>query len=218
MHVVVAGGHGQIALLLHPLLRERGHDVRGLIRNPEQARDLWDAGAEPVLCDLEAHEDISEFVGVAAAVVFAAGAGPGSGAARKWTVDRDGALKLIGACHRNGIRRYLMVSAMNVERPRGDGVFRTYQQAKAEADAALRASGLEWTILRPGRLTDGPPTGKVALSSSLPSGQVPRADVAAVIAELLERPDAAGHQLDLTSGARPVAEAVHHALAQERAL
>lgn len=208
MKVVILGGHGQVAMHLHPLLRERGHAVRGLIRDPSQADDLREAGAEPVVCDIEAHEEIANHVGEADAVVFAAGAGPGSGAARKRTVDRDGALKLIEAARRNGIDRYVMVSAMRVEEPRGGEVFRAYLAAKAEADRALRASGLAFTIIRPGRLTNEPAKGRVALAPRLPSGEVPRADVAAVLAEVLEVPETAGLQLDLTSGDLPIAGAV----------
>lgn len=215
MRIVIAGGHGQIAMLLHPLLRERGHEPVGLIRSPDEAADLREAGAEPVVCDLEAEDDISDAVGTADAVVFAAGAGPGSGAARKWTVDRDGALKLMDAARANGIRRYVMLSAMNVEEPRGGEVFRVYCRAKAEADAALREGGLDWTILRPGRLTDDPPRGRVALAATLPGGEVPRADVAAVLAEVLETPEAAGCQWDLTSGDLPIEDAVGTALARD---
>lgn len=214
MKVVVAGGHGQVAMLLHPLLRGRGHEVRGLIRNAGQADDLRRVGAEPVVCDLEAYEDISAAVGAADAVVFAAGAGPGSGAARKWTVDRDGALKLMEAARRNKISRYVMVSAMRVEEPRGNEVFRAYLRAKAEADAALRGSGLAYTIVRPGRLTDDPGRGRVALAPHRPPGEVPRADVAAVLAQVLETPATAGLQLDLTSGETPIPEAVEAAVAQ----
>lgn len=207
----MAGGHGQVARRLHPLLVARGHEARGLIRDPGQAEDLRRVGAEPVVCDLEAEDDLSEAVGEADAVVFAAGAGPGSGAARKWTVDRDGALKLIDAARRNGIERYLMVSVMRAEEPRGNEVFRAYLKAKAEADLALRRSGLAYTILRPGRLTDDPGTGRVALAPRLPKGKVPRDDVAAVLAHLLETPEAAGRQLDLTSGPTSIPEAVTRA-------
>ena len=208
MRIVIVGGHGKVAMHLHPLLSDRGHTVRGVIRDPDQADDLRDVGAEPVVCDIEAENDLSEAVGEADAVVFAAGAGPGSGAARKWTVDRDGALKLIEAARTKGIDRYVMVSAMRVEEPRGDEVFRTYLKAKAEADRALRESGLAWTILRPGRLTNEPGRGRVALAPELPGGEVPRADVAAVLAEILETPGTAGLQLDLTSGDDPIPDAV----------
>lgn len=214
MRVVVVGGHGKVAMLLHPILRGRGHEVRGVIRNPNQAEDLRRAGAEPVVCDIEAVDDISDAVGSADAVVFAAGAGPGSGAARKWTVDRDGALKLIEAAKKNGIRRYVMISAMGVDEPRGDEVFQAYSRAKAEADQALRESGLDWTIIRPGRLTDEPGRGRVALAPSLPAGEVPRADVAAVLAEVLETPASTGHQLDLTTGDLTIPEALRAAIGE----
>ncbi len=208
MQIVVAGGHGQIAMLLHPLLMARGHHVRALMRNPDHADDVRRAGAEPVLCDLEAEDDVAEAVGPADAVVFAAGAGPGSGAARKLTVDRDGAIRLIDAAGRNGIRRYVMIGAMHAEEPRGDEVFRTYLRAKAEADEALRRSGLDYTIVRPGRLTNDPGRGCVRLAARLPRGEIPRADVAAVLAHVLETPATAGCQFDVTSGDQPIAEAV----------
>ena len=208
MRIVVAGAHGQIALLLHPLLKARGHQVRGLIRNGDHADDVRQAGAEPVLCDLEAEDDIAEVVGPADAVVFAAGAGPGSGAARKLTMDRDGAIKLIDAARRNRIRRYVMIGAMHAEEPRGDEVFQVYLRAKAEADEALRRSGLDYTIVRPGRLTNDPSRGRVRLAARLPRGEIPRADVAVVLAHVLETPASAGRQFDVTSGEQPIAEAV----------
>lgn len=208
MNVVIAGAHGKIAMFLHPLLRERGHRVRGLIRNPDHASELEAAGVEPVVCDIEAEGDIAAAVGRADAVVFAAGAGPGSGAERKWSMDRDGAIKLINAAQTNGIARYVMISAMNLRTPRGSEVFRAYLQAKAEADDALEDSGLGYTIVRPGRLTDEPAVRRVAIAPSLPKGEVPRADVAAVLAEVLDRPDLAGKAFDLTSGEQSITEAL----------
>ncbi len=208
MKVVIAGGHGKIAMHLHPVLTAAGHEVTGLIRNPDHASDLGEAGAKPVICDLESEEDLSSFVGPADAVVFAAGAGPGSGAERKWTMDRDGALKLMEACRFNNIRRYVMISAMKAEVPRGNEVFQVYLKAKSEADAALRASGLDYTIVRPGRLTDDSPTGKVALAEDLPRGEIPRADVASVVAACIDQVAAIGRQFDLTSGETPIMEAL----------
>ncbi|NQT12629.1 MAG: SDR family oxidoreductase [Planctomycetes bacterium] len=208
MRIVVAGGHGQIALLLHPLLKARGHQVRGLVRNPDHADEVRRAGAEPVLCDLEAEVDPAEAVGQADAIVFAAGAGPGSGAARKLTMDRDGAIRLIDVAHRQGIRRYVMVSAIGAEEPRGDDVFQTYLRAKSEADEALRESGLDYTIVRPGRLTNDPGSGRVSLAARLPRAEIPRADVAAVLAHAVESSTTVGCQFDLTSGDQPIAEAV----------
>ncbi|MDZ7690170.1 MAG: SDR family oxidoreductase [Balneolaceae bacterium] len=212
MKILIVGGHGSIAILLHPILKEKGHQVRGIIRKQEQAVDLRKAGAEPVVCDIEKNADISDAVGQADAVLFAAGAGPGSGAERKWTVDRDGAIKLMEAAIKNDIDRYVMISAMGTDNPRGNEVFRAYLKAKEEADEALRNSGLAYTIIKPGRLTDEPGTGKVALAEDLEKGEIPRADVAAVLAEILETPDAAGCQFDLVAGDTPVKKAVQQAV------
>lgn len=208
MRVVVAGGHGQIARQLHPLLVAQGHAVRALIRNPDHAGAVRATGAEPLVCDLEAESDLAEAVGAADAVVFAAGAGPGSSAERKWSLDRDGAVKLIRAARDNGIPRYVMVSVINPEEPRGGEVFRTYLRAKAEADAALRASGLDWTIVRPGRLTDEAPTGRVTAGPDVARADIPRGDVAAVLAAVLETPDTVGCQFNVVSGGDPVVDAV----------
>lgn len=215
MRIVIAGGHGKVAMLLHPILIGRGHRVSGLIRNPAQAADLENVGAAPVVCDLEREEGISEAVGAADAVIFAAGAGPGSGAERKLTMDRDGAIKLIRAAQANGIRRYLMISTFHADDPFGNEVFRTYMRAKAAADRALRESGLDYIIIRPGRLTDGPETGRIALAPRLSRGEIPRADVAALLAELLEREDAVGRQWEATAGDMLIADAIASAIAAE---
>src|ERR1700760_2782611 len=149
MDVLVAGGHGQIALRLLRLLAQRGHNARGLIRNPDQVAELEAIGAHPVLCDLES-DDVLPHVGGADAIVFAAGAGAGSGAERKRTVDLGGALKCITAAQEMGVARFLMVSAMGTRdlahAPEG---MRPYYEAKAAADEALATSGLDWTIVRP---------------------------------------------------------------------
>lgn len=213
MRIVVAGGHGQVAMLLHPLLKAQGHHVAGLIRSADHAEEVQQAGAEPVLCDLEAEQDVSGAISAADAIVFAAGAGPGSGAARKLTMDRDGAIKLMEAARRREVPRYIMISAMNAEQPRGDEVFQVYLRAKAEADAALRNSGLDYTIIRPGRLTNEPGRGRVRVGLTLPRGEIPRADVAAVVAYVLGTPATIGHQLDVTSGDDDIAQAIASALA-----
>ena len=211
MKITVVGGHGQIAMLLHPILKSYGHEVFGIIRNEGHAQEVRNAGAEPVICDIEKQTDISDAVGDVDAVVFAAGAGPGSGAERKWTVDRDGAYKLIEAARNKGIKRYVMISAMKVEEPRGNEVFQVYQKAKSEADKALRESGLQYTIIRPGKLTDDLPRGRVVLGKNLPTGQISRSDVAAVVAEVLETPESIGFQWDLIEGELPVEQAVKKA-------
>ena len=168
MKVAIAGAHGQIALRLARLLAAAGDRVIGLIRNPGHATEVSRAGAAPVLCDLEraSVEEITGAIMGADAVVFAAGAGSGSGAGRKLTMDRDGAIKLLRAATAAGILRYLMISGAGVENPPdGDGVFEVYLRAKAEADAALEASDRDWTILRPGGLTNDAGTGKVRIGS-----------------------------------------------------
>jgi nucleoside-diphosphate-sugar epimerase len=213
--VAIAGGHGKIALLLGALLAERGDTVRGLIRHPAQEADLRERGLEPVLCDLEGDGDVAAAVRGADAVVFAAGAGPGSGEARKATMDLGGALKLIDAAKAEGISRYLMVSAMGAAdppaaggAPGGDEVFSAYLRAKAGADEALRASGLDFTIVRPGGLTDDPGTGLVSIAERLDRGQVPRADVAALLLVCLDEPGTIGRSFDVIAGDTPIAQAL----------
>jgi uncharacterized protein YbjT (DUF2867 family) len=205
MDVVVAGGHGQIGLRLLRLLAAGGHRARGLIRNPDHARDLEAAGAEAVLCDMEALDDISGCCEGADAVVFAAGAGPGSGSERKRTVDYGGAVKLIEA----GVSRYVMVSAISAGRPgEWSDQMRPYYEAKAEADERLMESGLDYTIVRPGALTDDPGTGRVRVGTDIERGEVPRDDVAAVVLAVLEQPGSIGKVFELVSGDTPVEEAV----------
>jgi uncharacterized protein YbjT (DUF2867 family) len=210
MEVAIAGGHGKIALMLGALLVERGNAVFGLIRDPAQEDDLHAVGVEPVICDVEGGDDVAEAVSGAEAVVFAAGAGAGSGAERKWTVDYGGAVKLIDAAKAEGIERYVMVSAMGVAEPPPEGgdVFGEYLRAKAKADSALVASGLAYTIVRPGGLTDDPPTGRVQIGERLERGEIPRADVAEVLAAVLGADNTIGKTFDLISGEVPVLQAV----------
>ncbi|MFE2857156.1 SDR family oxidoreductase [Streptomyces lavendulae] len=212
MRIVIAGGHGQIALRLEPLLAARGYEVAGIIRDPEQGGDLRAAGAEPVLCDLESAsvEHVAGILQGADVAVFAAGAGPGSGAERKDTVDRAAAVLFADAAERARVRRFLMVSSMGADaRHDGGEVFDFYLRAKGEADDHLRTRlGLEWTILRPGALTDDAGTGLVRLEARPGRGPVPREDVAAVLAELVDTPATAGLTLELVSGSTPVSVAV----------
>ena len=211
MRIAIAGGHGQIALALARLLTERGDEVRSLIRNPDHAGDIEATGAEPVVCDLEnaAGEEVAAAVGDAEAVVFAAGAGPGSGPDRKWTMDYGGAVKLINAAKAAGADRYVMVGSMGADaNAPGDDTFAVYLRAKGQADEDLRASGLDFTVIRPGRLTDDAGTGQVALAENGERGEIPRADVAAVLAAVLHAPNTIGKTLDLISGDVLVEEAV----------
>ena len=209
MNVLIAGGHGKIARRLIRLLAQDGHTARGLIRNPEHAADLEADGGVPVLCDLE-RDDVGQHVGDADAVVFAAGAGPGSGEERKRTVDLGGAVKCVEACEALGVARFVIVSSIGAQAPEAaPEAMRPYLRAKAEADARVAASTLDWTIVRPGSLQDGPGTGLVDASTTLGRrGPVFRADVALVLAETLRAPGTIRTTFELFSGDVPAREAV----------
>ncbi|MBS1691823.1 MAG: NAD(P)H-binding protein [Actinobacteria bacterium] len=215
MRIVIAGGHGKIALITERILSGRGDSVAGLVRNPAHRADLEAAGAQPIVVDLEdaSAEVVAAHLAGADAVIFAAGAGPGSGAARKATVDRDAAVLLADAAEAAGVRRYLMVSSMgaDAEAPDevGDPVFVAYLRAKGAADDDIRArGGLDATIVRPGVLTDEPGTGLVTIAGSTGRGSIPRADVAAVLVAVLDAPATAGRTVELISGETPIADAV----------
>ena len=221
MRIAIAGAHGQIARLLAARLTGRGDEVLGLVRNPAHAAELTAAGVSPLVRDLEAVAagDLVGDLRGADAVVFAAGAGPGSGAARKDTVDRGAAVLLADAAQAAGVPAYLLVSSYGVDAVRAgatpegvDEVFVAYLRAKLAAEEDLLArEGLLVSVLRPGALTDDEPTGRVLLAPSVPRGAVPRADVAAVCAGLLDRlhtGPAPARVLELVGGERPVDEAV----------
>ncbi|HEY7595758.1 MAG TPA: NAD(P)H-binding protein [Actinophytocola sp.] len=205
MRVAIAGGHGKIALRLTRLLADRGDEVIGIVRNPDHVADVQAAGGQAAVVDLEAATtaDVAGVVSGADAVVFAAGAGPGSGAARKETVDRAAAVLLADAAESAGVRRYVQVSSIGLDRaddPDLDEVFRGYLRAKAAADEDLMARDLEWTVLRPGGLTDDPGVGTVTLDEHVRRGSVTRDDVATVLVGLLDRPATAGKVLELVGG------------------
>jgi uncharacterized protein YbjT (DUF2867 family) len=207
--IVIAGGHGKIALRLARLLSARGDTVRSLIRNPGHAAGVHATGAEPVLADMEALDSLAEPVEGADAVVFAAGAGPGSGPERKRTVDLGAAVKLLEAAQATGARRYLMVSSIGAGDPSSaSGSMRPYLEAKAQADAALSESELEWTIVRPGMLTDEPGTGLVWVGEEERRAAVTRDDVAAVLAGCLDEPRTVRRTFVLLQGETPIAEAL----------
>jgi cytosine deaminase len=211
VRVAIAGGHGQIALRLAKVLSQRGDEVVALIRNPDHADEVRRTGAEPILVDLEhaSEHDVAQAIDGSDAVVFAAGAGPGSGSERKDTMDYGGAVKLIAAAKQAGVDRYVIVSSMGANaEARGDDTFSVYLRAKGRADDAVRASGLDATVVRPGGLTNDAGTGRVRLGESVPRGQVTRDDVAAVLVAVLDSPNTIGRTVDLIGGATPVAEAV----------
>ncbi len=213
MDVAVIGGHGQIALRVLRLLAARGDRGRGLIRNPDHAADLEAAGAEAVISDLENESSaaLAAAIAGAGAVVFAAGAGSGSGPARKQTVDLGGAVKLIEACREAGVARYLIISAIGAGRDPASAseAMRPYYEAKSAADSALAESGLEFTILRPGRLSDDPGSGRIETAAKLDrSGEITRDDVAAALLACLDEPSTIGTTFDLLSGETPIAAAI----------
>ncbi len=215
MRIVIAGGHGKIALILERLLSQRGDSVAGFIRNPEHAADLEAAGAEPVVADLEnaSVDEVAAHLQGADAVVFAAGAGPGSGAARKETVDRDAAVLLADAAETAKVNRYVMISSTgaDAEAPddAGDPVFVAYLRAKGAADDNVRArTALDSTIVRPGHLTNDPGTGRVTIADDTTRGSIPREDVAAVLLAVLDTPSTAGQTFELISGDTPIKDAI----------
>ena len=214
MLIAIAGAHGNIAMRLAARLLARGDGVIGLIRNPDHAAEVQAAGANPVVCDLEnaTVEEIAAAVQHAEAVVFAAGAGPGSGAERKLTMDRDGAVKLLDATAERAVP-YVIVSSVGAENPPGDDdVFSVYLRAKAAADAAVQASDRDWTIVRPGALTDEPGTGRVRIDTEPFRGRVPRDDVADVLAAVLHDKRANHRILYVNAGEESLDQALARAL------
>ena len=215
MDVAIAGAHGQVARRLTRRLAARGDKVRGLIRNPDHADDLRADGAEPVLCDLEQASpgEVAAAIAGADAVVFAAGAGPGSGTERKRSMDRDGAIKLLDAARAADVERYVMISSIGAESPPdGDDVFSIYLRAKAEADRALMKSDRAWTAVRPGRLTGDPGTGRVRLDVEPARGEISRDDVAGVLDAVLHEPRSVYLILYAIAGEDPIDEALGGAL------
>ena len=208
MRVLVAGANGQVGQQIVRLLAERGHQVRALIRDENQAQRLSELGGEPVVADLEG--DVAHTVEGCDAVIFSAGGGPGSGAEKKETVDHQGAVKLIEAAQEHRARRYVMVSAMGAADPEsGSEAMQPYLRAKAQADQALQESGLDYTIVRPGSLTDDPGTGIVEVGFSLRRrGEIPREDTARVIVATLDREKTVGKTFEVISGDTPIEEAL----------
>lgn len=216
MKVVIVGGHGKVGLRLGQLLSAAGDQPVGLIRDEAQAGALRLVGVEPALVDLTGAtiEDLATAFTGADAVVFSAGAGGKGGPEATNAIDGVGAVKAVDAAVRAGVGRFLMVSVfMDAGRGRNlSDTFENYMRVKRDSDVHLVASGLDWTILRPGTLTDEPGTGRIRLGAAIPYGAVSRDDVAATLAALLDSPGSSGHVLELTEGEAPVAEAVARAV------
>jgi uncharacterized protein YbjT (DUF2867 family) len=212
LDVAVVGGHGKVALRLLRLLSERGDRARGLIRNTDHAAEVEATGATAVGADIENidADQLARAIAGVDAVVFAAGAGAGSGPARKRTVDYGGAVKLIEAARMNDISRYLIVSAIGANHPENwSDEMRPYYEAKAEADAELAKSGLDYTIVRPGGLTDDAGTGSIDAAEDLGRyGQIPRDDVAATLVGCLDEPNTIRKAFDLLAGETLIRDAL----------
>jgi len=216
--IVIFGGHGKVALLASPLLVAAGHQVTGIVRNPDHVTDVAATGAAPVVADVEdlSVAGLTELVRGHDAVLWSAGAGGGN-PARTRAVDRDAAIASMDATVAAGVDRYVMVSYLGARRDHGvdpDSSFFPYAEAKAEADEHLRASPLAWTILGPGTLTLGPATGRVEIATNPASGSVPRADVAAMAVAVLARPESAHRTIPFNSGEVPIPDALDAHLAR----
>ncbi|UVY85617.1 SDR family oxidoreductase [Brachybacterium sp. NBEC-018] len=211
MKITIVGGHGKVALLAEPLLAKAGHEVSAVIRNPEHRAEIEEAGATPVVTDIETLDDAGwdALLAGSDAVVWSAGAGGGD-PERTYRVDRDAAIASMEAAKRQGARRYVMVSYFGAGPDHGvdpENGFFAYAESKAAADQHLQGTDLDWTILGPSGLTLEEPTGRIDTQAA-ESGTVSRADVAAVIAEVVDREDTHGRFLAFNSGQTPIAEAV----------
>lgn len=212
--IAIIGGHGKVAMELSRILAADGHQVTSLIRNPDHAEDVAATGAAPAVLDVEKSTtaDIAAALRNHDAVVWSAGAGGGS-PDRTYAVDRDAAIRSIDAAAQAGVERYIMVSYLGAGPDHGvpeDHGFYAYAEAKAAADAYLRASGADWTILGPGALTDGPGNGLIDLNPAAGTGSqdTARAYVALVAAAVLDLPHTIGRTIGFRDGSLPVAAAL----------
>lgn len=215
--IAIVGGHGKIAQHVITHLIDAGHAPVPLVRHPDHMKAVADLGAEPRRLEIEEAgvDDFARAFYACQGVVFSAGAGNDGNTERKQSVDLHGSLKSISAAEQLGIRRFVQVSAINVDQDppiNSSPVWHAYVHAKRDADAALRASSLDWTILRPGKLTDGPGSGLVELGADLERGEVARADVAHMITLVLDEPRSMAHQWDIIGGNVPIEDALGHAL------
>ena len=212
VRIAVIGGHGKVALRLSPLLQEAGHEVTAWVRNPDHVSEVEESGATALVADVEqlSTEEIAERLRGFDAVVWSAGAGGGN-PARTYAVDRDAAIRSMSAAEDAGAKRYVMVSYFGAGPHHGvpqDNPFFPYADAKAAADAHLRSTGLDWTILGPSSLTDEPGTGRIETGERVSASSVSRDDVAAVAAYVLDHPATIGRTIDFNNGATPIAEAL----------
>ncbi|TJY66338.1 SDR family oxidoreductase [Arthrobacter sp. CAU 1506] len=210
--IAIIGGHGKVALHLSRILTGQGHQVSALIRNPDHAADVRDAGAAPVVTDVETAtaEELTDQLRGHDAVVWSAGAGGGN-PDRTYAVDRDAAIRSMDAASAAGVQRYIMVSYLGAGKDHGvpeDNSFFPYAEAKAAADEYLKSSSLDWTILGPSALTLEPATGKIQAGPGTQGGQVSRENVAMVAAEVLAVPSTTGKVIEFINGSTPISQAI----------
>lgn len=215
--IAIIGGHGKIAMSLTRQLAGRGDEVLSVFRNPDHKAEVTEAGATPLVFDLEQSDaaTLARDLDGVDAVVFAAGGGPNSGIERKRTVDRDGSVLSADAASQAGVSRFVQVSAISVDEPLPDDtgeVWAAYVDAKRTADEQLSQTSLDWTILRPGGLTDDTGSGRIQLARKLERGQIPREDVAATIIGVLDEPASAGKVWELVGGDTPINDAIRSQL------
>lgn len=215
--VAIVGARGKIGRLLIASLVERGDIAVGVVRKPEQVAEIEGLGARGALVDVETAEaeQLADAFRGSDAIVFTAGAGPGSGPERKRTVDYGGSMRSAAAAELAGIKRFVQISAISVDMPirkDADESWTAYVAAKREADEALRGTALDWTIIRPGALTDDPGTGKVSIAESVTGGSIPRADVAALVLASLNDARTIGQQWEAVSGPQSIPDAIADAL------
>lgn len=208
--IAIIGGHGKVGLLTSRELTSGGHTVRSVIRNPDHAAEVEATGATPVVLDIEraTPSDLAAALGPVDAIIFSAGAGAGSGDARKESVDHQGALKTIGAASELGVRRFAIVSYLGADEPASDPAMAAYQRAKHAADEAVRASSLDWTIVRPGHLSDDQATRRVRIDDAITEGTTSRGNVAALLALLVTDVPATRRVLNVIDGDTDLREAL----------
>ncbi|MGJ6979301.1 SDR family oxidoreductase [Aestuariimicrobium soli] len=211
--IVILGGHGKVALLAAPRLVAAGRSVDAVIRNPKHADDVRAAGANPVVLDIERATtvELAELFTGAEAVVFSAGAGGGN-PARTHAVDFEAAVRSMDAAARAGVPRFVTVSYATADTDvdtldPADSFF-PYARAKHDADAYLRGTDLDWTILGPGRLTLDEATGLIDRDLAHPTGATSRDNVAAVITHVVTTGAGSRETINFYDGEVPIAEAI----------
>jgi uncharacterized protein YbjT (DUF2867 family) len=209
MNVLVVGATGKTGKLVVELLLEEDHYVAAMVRDKGKLTEMEKMGAKPVLTDLEF--DVGFAVEGMDAVIFAAGSGPGTSPDKTKAVDQEGAIKLIEACEKNAVERFIMLSAKGVDKPEeGPDKLKTYLHAKKNADDRLIKSNINYTIIRASLLNDQEEKGTVTAGKNLGNslGEISRIDIARIIVNALENPNTYRKVIEVTGGLQPIDEAL----------